>query len=136
LSPADIKSPLDEYLVRDARDKLAAVMSPRQKERYFAPPESYKTLLENVKKFDAKPQDINVGSFVYLDKPKKAFAKGSDQKRGQVFIVYEILKDQNVPRYELMDLAFKKLTSSVYRQNLRVVPPSGRPNSDQTDFYR
>lgn len=110
-------------------------MTPKQRLRYFAPEDSYKEMLRSSQAFENEKQPFKKGDFVYRDYlPKGAFAKGTDEKRGQIFIIDEVLKDRKVKRYKLLNLDFKPVLGSCYKENLRKVPVAARPTS--TDFFK
>lgn len=104
LAPNQIQSGLDEPAVREARAELAARMNSKQKARFFPEPETFTDMQRNVETFDAKVQPFNCGDFVYLDLVAKKLQKSTDQKRGEVFIISEIIKSANIPRYKLLNL--------------------------------
>ena len=117
LAPASIFSSLDEPRVRRAQELLANKMSEKQRERYFPKKDSYKDMVKRSGSFDKLPQPFSVGDFVFLDALSKGtLTKGTEEKRSKIYVIQEILKGQKVTRYNLVDLAFKPVTGSVYRQ--------------------
>ena len=111
-------------------------MSAKQKERFFPKKDTLKEMVERSAAFDTLPQPYHVGDFVYMDTIPKGLSKGTDQKRGQIYAIKDIFKDQKVVRYNLVDLGYKRVIGSVYRQNLRKVPLSARPTTENSDFFQ
>jgi hypothetical protein len=138
LAPADVKSPLDEPMVRAAQAKLAGKMSEKSRDRYFPKVNSYEDMLRLSKDYELKPQQFVPGDFVYKDditEGTKALKKGTVAKRGvKTFIIDEVLKNRSPLRYKLLDLNFKKVVSSYYAKSLRKVPIDGHPTS--RDFVK
>jgi hypothetical protein len=110
-------------MVRRAQEQLAKSMSEKQKNRYFPEKDTYKDLVKRAAGvYDTLPKAFSPGDFVYLDLVATGgLRKGTDQKRGKVYVILEVLTGQKIVRYKLADLAFKPVTGSVYRQNLRKV---------------
>jgi len=104
LAPNQVQSGLDEPQVRAAKAELASKMNPKQRERFFPETETYSDMLRNVATFDSKSQTFSCGQFVYKDIVPDKLAKSTDNKRGEVFIVSEIIKSKNIPRYKLINL--------------------------------
>jgi hypothetical protein len=115
LTPASIRTYLDEPRVRRAQQILARKMTPKERQRYFPQKDSFKDMVKRSGEFDKAPQPFALGDFVYLDKLAEAMTKGTEEKRGRIFVIIQILKEQRVVRYILADLAFKPVTGSVYR---------------------
>lgn len=134
LAPAEVRSPLDEPKVRLAQARLAAKMSQKQRDRYFPKPDSYQDMLRRGKQYDQTVQPFRSGDFCYKDVIRKAFTKGTDEKRGEIFIVDEVIKNRSVKRYKLLNLNFKPVVGSYYEQNLRKVPTAACPTSP--DFFK
>ena len=134
LAPAEVQSPLDEPRVRLAQARLAAKMTQKQSERYFPKPDSYHDMIQEAKQYDQTVQPFRSGDFCYKDVIKKAFTKGTDQKRGEIFIINEVIKNRSVKRYKLLNINFKPIVGSYYKQNLRKVPLAACPTSP--GFFR
>jgi hypothetical protein len=135
MSPNQIQSGLDEPAVREAKLALANKMNPKQRDRFFPEPMTYTQMMSNKKKFDSTQQKYHVGSFVYVDKVAGPLTKASEeQKRGQVYIVSEIIKTATFPRYKLINLLKVHLPASVYGSNLQPVPKVAWPS--ETTSYR
>ena len=131
LAPAEVKSALDEPMVRNAQQQLAKKMTDKQQNRYFPKPNSFQDMIKASLKDD---QPFHKGDFVYLDKIPKALAKGTDEKRGEIFIVSQVQKKIPV-RYLLLNLKFEKVGTSYYTSNLRMVPEEFRPTSATSKYF-
>lgn len=131
LSPADVKSVLDEPMVREAQLKLAAKMTEKQQNRYFPRQHSYAEMVEASL---APSLRFHKGDFVYLDKIQKSFSKGTDEKRGEIFLIDSVLKVLPV-RYKLLNLNFN-VKGDYYSQNLKMVPKEAWPTSMKTDYFK
>jgi hypothetical protein len=135
LIPASIVSPLDEPRVRAAKAKLGAKMSGHERNKYFPAPTSFDEMQKMVKGYDENKEPFKKGDFCYLDKVKETMTKGTDRKRGDlIFIVDTVYINKNPRMYKLIDLNFKPVLTRAYGPQLRNVPPSGRPTSE--DFYK
>ena len=104
LAPNQVQTGLDEPKLRAAKAELAAKMNPKQRERFFPQPETFTAMLRNVATFDSKKQPFSCGDFVYKDVIPGALAKSTDNQRGEIFIISEILKSKDIPRYKLLNL--------------------------------
>lgn len=129
LSPSQVRSPLDEPAVREAQSKLAAKMTEKQRNRYFPKPDSYHDMLSLAKQYDETEQPLRSGDFCYKDVIRKAFTKGIGDKRKEIFIISEVIKNRSVKRYKLLNLNFNPVVGTYYQQNLRKVPKDGCPTS-------
>lgn len=134
LAPSSIQSGLDEPKVRLAQKQLAETMSDKQRNHYFPAKDSYKTMVDSASSYDQDQQQFSLGEFVYRDIIKGPLEKGTSDKRKEVCIISEIIKNRSVTRYGLLNLNFSKLVGPFYKQNLRRVPVDGRPTS--LDFYK
>jgi hypothetical protein len=133
LAPNQVLSHLDEPAVRSAQARLKSSMNAKQRERFFPEVETFSDMKKNVANFDAKKQPFACGQFVYRDVQPGAFAKGSDIKRGEVFIITKIEKSLNITRYYLMNLNKVAQTGSYYGASLRHVPEKAHP-TEETSF--
>jgi hypothetical protein len=131
MAPIEIKSHLDEPKVRLAQKKLAATMTEKQRARFFPKLDTYNDMIraadEYVKK---KSPALPLGSFVYRDYIPGVFDKASfSEKRGEIFIISEVIFNRSVYRYKLKSLSLEQQVGSYYRENLKLVPKSGQPTT-------
>ena len=133
MAPNQIQSGLDEPELRAEKEKLASSMNPKQRERFFPQVETFSKMVENVSTFDQQKQPFSCGQFVYKDVLPGAFAKGTDSKRGEVFIITQIEKGKDIPRYHLINLNKVKQTGTYYAASLHHVPKIAHP-SEETSY--
>ncbi|HEY6438343.1 MAG TPA: hypothetical protein VIY47_17285, partial [Ignavibacteriaceae bacterium] len=73
-----------------------------------------------------------MGDFCYRDETPKKFRKGTDEKRGVVYIIDRIVTNRSVKRYFLVNLNFKPQLGAVYSENIRKVPEAALPTSPES----
>jgi hypothetical protein len=135
LTPNSIRSGMDEPRVREAQRALANKMTPKQRERVFPHKETYDDMMANLEEYkNNSPHDIELGSYVYLDRKEDRFTKADELQRGRIYFVNEILTHLRPLRYKLKGLLDppEDIPGSYYRESLRLVPESARPKNDKT----
>jgi hypothetical protein len=131
-TPNSVKSGADEPRIREAQRDLASQMTPKQKERIFPTKQTYDDMMTNMTEYEKnKPHDIEIGTFVYLDRSEDKFAKADEIKRERVYIVSQILTHLKPIRYKLNGLLDppETIPGSYYRKSMRLVPKEAQPDN-------
>jgi hypothetical protein len=105
LVPADLNSPTDDPIVREARRNIS---------------------VNPVKKTVEK--NLPVGSYVYADFPDEPFTKAFDFARGMVFVISHVNTKEKPYLYSLKELNDKPVKKKYYSWQLRVASDPYKTN--------
>ena len=112
LRPSDIKSSMDDPTI-DAKIGYPKVVS-------------YKDQMTKQALYEANPKKIQVGTYVYVDRPRQPLQKGFSSRRNQIFQVYYVDAGKSPPLYGIKDTMGEKQPGHYYREQLTPSPdPTG-----------
>ncbi len=83
---------------------------------------SLETQKKQQEQYEAIPENLQVGNYVFLDFVKKSLSKGYDTSNRQLYIICQVLAGKRPVLYKLKDLLEEKIPGYYYGQQLTRAP--------------